>query len=157
MNKSKQLRWRRSMVLKLSSQGYREADIAERMQISQPSVSRDLNWLRKQSEKNMQNFIQQQIPLEVDKAFFMLDWIMRECAVNYDKTEDKKLKLQILSLMKDVEHSKMDLLSDTTIAKEIVRTWKDKQEKLSSRVLSSANIAQTEEEEEEEEVIDDKE
>jgi hypothetical protein len=40
------------------------------------------------------------------------------------------LRLQILSLMKDVERSKLDLLADTTIAKEIIRDWKQKQEKI---------------------------
>jgi hypothetical protein len=131
--RQKGLEWRRGMVLKLSAQGFRQQDIADVLKLDQSVISRDLTWIKKCARQNVQHFITTQIPVEIDKAFMILDYIMKECAIMEQQTAkggDTKLRLQILSLMKDVERSKLDLLADTTIAKEISRDWKQKQEKI---------------------------
>ena len=51
VNKNK-LEWRRSKVLELPSQGYTQSEIAKTLQISQPSVNRDLAYLAKQAQEN---------------------------------------------------------------------------------------------------------
>jgi hypothetical protein len=144
--RQKGLEWRRGMVLKLSAQGFRQDDIAQILKLDQSVISRDLSWVKKQAQQNVQHFITTQIPLEIDKAFMILDYIMKECAIMEQKTEDKKLRLQILSLMKDVERSKLDLLADTTIAKEIIIDWKQKTEKLLLHQHQQQQQSQLEEE-----------
>ena len=57
------LEWRRSKVLELSSQGYTQSDIAKTLQVSQPSVNRDLAYIAKQAQENLQTHIQQTLPL----------------------------------------------------------------------------------------------
>ena len=151
IKRAKGLEWRRGIILKLAAQGYRQQDIAELLQLDQSVISRDLKWVRKQAEQNMQHFISEEIPLEIDKAFLIFNWIMKECTVNYDKTDDKRVKMQILSLMKDVERDKLELLSNTTIAKEIVNRWKAKQEKLVASTEFVQSETKPDEDEEDEE------
>src|SRR5215216_762548 len=72
------------------------------------------------------------------------------CAIMEQDTDDRKLRLQIFNLMKDIERSKLDLLADTTIAKEIIRDYKQKQEKLASKIEDKSTADDNEEFEEEE-------
>ena len=48
MNSS--LEWRRSKVLELASQGYNQSEISRILQISQPTINRDLAYLRQQAK-----------------------------------------------------------------------------------------------------------
>lgn len=49
------LEWRRSKVLELSSQGYTKSEIANTLQVSQPSVNRELTYLAMQAQENLRN------------------------------------------------------------------------------------------------------
>ncbi|MFL6420472.1 MAG: LuxR C-terminal-related transcriptional regulator [Nitrososphaeraceae archaeon] len=51
MNNS--LEWRRSKVMELASQGYSQSEISRILQISQPTINRDLSYLRQQSKNNI--------------------------------------------------------------------------------------------------------
>ena len=65
MNNS--LEWRRSKVLELSSHGYNQSDISSILQISQPTISRDLRYLQEQARSNIRNHIDKKLPFEYDK------------------------------------------------------------------------------------------
>jgi DNA-directed RNA polymerase specialized sigma24 family protein len=60
----KQLDWRRSQVLQYSSQGYSEREIGEILKVSDSAVHRDLMYLRKQAQENLQHHIHETIPAE---------------------------------------------------------------------------------------------
>ena len=47
--------WRRSKVLELSSQGYNQSEISRMLQISQPTINRDITYLRQQAKENIKN------------------------------------------------------------------------------------------------------
>ena len=51
MNNS--INWRRSKVMELSSQGYSQLDIAKILQISQPTISRDISFLEEQAKSSI--------------------------------------------------------------------------------------------------------
>ena len=53
------LEWRRSKVLELSSQGHSQPEIARILQISQPTVNRDIGYLRGQARQNLQKYPRQ--------------------------------------------------------------------------------------------------
>jgi transcriptional regulator len=53
MNSS--LEWRRSKVQELASQGYNQSEISRILQISQPTINRDLSYLRQQAKDNIKN------------------------------------------------------------------------------------------------------
>ncbi len=49
--------WRRSKVLELSSQGYNQSEISRILQISQPTINRDLSYLTQQAKDNIKRYI----------------------------------------------------------------------------------------------------
>ncbi len=48
--KQQQLEWRRAKVLELSSQGYIQAKIAQKLQLDRVTVHRDMQFLRQQAQ-----------------------------------------------------------------------------------------------------------
>ena len=46
MSTKMQVQWRRAKVLELSSQGYTQIEIAAQLQVDEPTVSRDMAFLR---------------------------------------------------------------------------------------------------------------
>ena len=65
------LEWRRSKVLELSSQGHSQPEIARISQISQPTVNRDIGYLRGQARKNLQKHIQDKLPEEYQNCIYV--------------------------------------------------------------------------------------
>jgi DNA-binding CsgD family transcriptional regulator len=49
-NTSSGLEWRRSKVQELASQGYNQSEISRILQISQPTINRDLSYLRQHAK-----------------------------------------------------------------------------------------------------------
>ena len=54
--------WRRNKVQQLLVRGYSQWDVAEEIRIDQSTVSRDIQYLRQQAQKNLQKHIQQKLP-----------------------------------------------------------------------------------------------
>jgi predicted transcriptional regulator len=51
-------------VMELSSQGYSQSDIAKILQISQPTISRDFQYLKKLARSNITKYIDHKLPFE---------------------------------------------------------------------------------------------
>jgi transposase len=67
--KRQQLEWRRAKVLELSSHGYSEREIAERLApLAACTVHRDLIYVRKQAQSNLQHHIHEVIPMELERC-----------------------------------------------------------------------------------------
>lgn len=71
------LEWRRSKVLELSSQGHSQPEIARILQISQPTVNRDILYLRQQAQENLQKHIQQKLPEEYQRCLAGLNQVLK--------------------------------------------------------------------------------
>ena len=53
--------WRRNKVQQLLVRGYSQWNVAEELQIDQSTVSRDIQYLRQQVQKNLQKHIHQNV------------------------------------------------------------------------------------------------
>jgi DNA-binding NarL/FixJ family response regulator len=53
MNTKTQVEWRRRQVFELSSKGHSQLEIAKTLQISESTISRDLDYLKQQSKDNI--------------------------------------------------------------------------------------------------------
>ncbi|MFL6385609.1 MAG: hypothetical protein ACJ712_11655 [Nitrososphaeraceae archaeon] len=62
------LEWRRSKVLELASQGYNQSEISRVLQISQPTINRDITYLRHQAKENIKRYIDERLPEEYEKC-----------------------------------------------------------------------------------------
>jgi transcriptional regulator len=104
------LEWRRSKVLELSSQGYTQSEIAKTLQVSQPSVNRDLTYLAKQAHENLQTHIQQTLPLEYKRCMNGINQVLKQAwQISQSSEVKKEERLAALSLANNCYKFIMDL------------------------------------------------
>src|SRR5436190_12383177 len=115
------LEWRRSKVQELSSQGYNQSEISKILQISQPTINRDLSYLRQQAKENIKRYIDERLPEEYEKCLIGLTAILREAWTTAQSTEDKREKIHALSLAKESYSMKLDLLTNATVVEDAIR------------------------------------
>jgi predicted transcriptional regulator len=113
--------WRRDKVQELSSQGYSQRDIAQILQVSNGTVNRDLSILRQQAKTNIKKYIDERLPEEYEKCMVGLTAILREAWTTSQNTEDKREKIQALSLVKECYSMKLDLLTNATVVEDAIR------------------------------------
>jgi hypothetical protein len=115
------LEWRRSKVQELASQGYNQSEISRILQISQPTINRDITFLRQQAKHNIKRYIDEYLPEEYEKCLVGLNAITREAWITSQQTEDKREKIQALSLAKECYSMKLELLTNATVVDDAIR------------------------------------
>jgi DNA-binding transcriptional regulator LsrR (DeoR family) len=67
--------------LELASQGLNQSEISRTLQISQPTINRDLSFLRQQAKQNIRSYIDERLPEEYEKCLVGINSIVKE-AIN---------------------------------------------------------------------------
>jgi hypothetical protein len=116
-----QIEWRRSKVAELDSQGHSQPEIAMILQVSIGTVNRDLSILRQQAKEKIKRYIDERLPEEYEKCLVGLTAILREAWNTAHNTEDKREKIQALSLAKECYSMKLDLLTNATVVDDAIR------------------------------------
>ena len=80
------------------------------MQVSIGTVNRDLSNLGEQAKEKITKYIDERLPEEYEKCLVGLNAITREAWNTAQNTEDKREKIQALSLAKESQSMKLDLL-----------------------------------------------
>ena len=113
--------WRRIKVLELSSQGRSQPEIARILQISQPTVNRDLQYLRREAKENIRRYIDEKLPFEYQKCLVGLDAILRKTwdIANSMENLDKD-RLQAISVGMQAYAMKIDLLTNATVVQKAI-------------------------------------
>jgi predicted transcriptional regulator len=141
------LEWRRSKVLELSSQGHSQPEIARILQISQPTVNRDIGYLRGQARQNLQKHIQDKLPEEYQNCMVGINQVLKICweivnkarNINNDNSgqtvtmTDNKTVLQALALINDCNKYKMDLTTNGVVITDAIKFVQTNKEKLMSK------------------------
>ena len=120
-NRGRMIQWRRNKILELSSQGLNQTEIADTLKISEPTVSRDLSYLKNQAKSNIKRYIDEKLPNEYEKCLVGLTAILREAWNTAQNTEDKRGKIQALSLAKECYSIKLELLTNATVVDDAIR------------------------------------
>ena len=135
-----QIEWRRNKVAELNSKGHSQPEIARIMQVSTGTVNRDLSILRQQARDNIKRYIDERLPEEYEKCLVGLNAILKEAWTASQQTEDKREKIQALSLAKECYSMKLDLLTNATVVDDAIRFVSSKsKEKTESSSPSNAN------------------
>jgi DNA-binding Lrp family transcriptional regulator len=119
--KMQQVEWCRRFIFQLNSKGQSQTEIARALQISESTISRDLDYLRQQSKDNIKKYIDERLPEEYEKCLVGFNAITREAWNTANQTEDKREKIQALSLAKDCYSMKLDLLTNATVVDDAIR------------------------------------
>jgi hypothetical protein len=140
-----QIEWRRSKVTKLDSQGHSQPEIARILHVSIGTVNRDLSILRQQAKENIKRYIDERLPEEYEKCLVGLNAITKEAWNTAQQTEDRREKIQALSLAKECYSMKLDLLTNATVVDDAIRFVSQKlKEKIKSSVGNSNENAKEE-------------
>src|SRR5215212_794867 len=115
------IEWRRSKVQELASQGYNQSEIARILQISQSTINRDITYLRQQAKANIKKYIDERLLEEYEKCLTGLAAITKEAWNAWQQTDDKREKIQALSLAKECYSMKLDLLTNATVVDDAIR------------------------------------
>src|SRR5919197_4926531 len=121
MSTKMQVKWRRTKVLELLSKGDSQSDIAKTLQVDLSIISRDVYFLRQQAKHNIKKYIDERLPEEYEKCLVGLTAITKEAWNTALDTEDKREKIQALSLAKECYSMKIDLLTNATVVDDAIR------------------------------------
>lgn len=113
MNSS--LEWRRNKVMELASQGHNQSEISRILQISQPTVNRDIAHLRQQAKDNIRKYIDERLPEEYEKCLVGLTAILKDAWNISQNAQENKEKISALELAKSCYQTKLDLLTNATV------------------------------------------
>ncbi len=113
--------WRRSKVRELSSQGNSQREIAQVLQVSNGTVNKDLFILRQQAKDNIKKYIDERLPEEYEKCLVGINSILKEAWSTAQQTEDKRERIQALSLAKECYTMKLDLLTNAIVVDDAIR------------------------------------
>jgi hypothetical protein len=144
MSTKMQVEWRRTKVLELLSKGEIQSEIAKVLQVDLSIISRDVYFLRQQAKTNIKKYIDERLPEEYEKCLVGLTAITREAWNTAANTEDKREKIQALSLAKECYSMKLELLTNATVVGDAVRFVSEKSKE---KLKSSANDSEHDKEE----------
>jgi hypothetical protein len=107
------------------------------LQVDKSIICRDIAYLRQQAKENIKKYIDERLPEEYEKCLVGLNAITREAWNAAHNTEDRREKIQALSLAKECYSMKLDLLTNATVIEDAIRFVSQKaKEKIKS---SSSN------------------
>ena len=105
------------------------------MQVGLATVNRDISYLRNQAKSNIKRYIDERLPEEYEKCLVGLSAITKEALNTSQQTEDKREKIQALSLAKECYSMKLELLTNATVVDDAIRFVSDgSKDKLKSSI-----------------------
>jgi Trp operon repressor len=116
-----QVQWRRDKVQELCSKGYSQREISQTLQVGLATVNRDISYLRDRAKTNIKRYVDERLPEEYEKCLIGLTAITKEAWNTASNTEDRREKIQALSLAKECYSMKMDLLTNATVVDDAIR------------------------------------
>jgi Trp operon repressor len=141
-----QIEWRRAKIMELLSKGENnQSEIARILQVDKSIICRDIAYLRQQSKENIKRYIDERLPEEYEKCLVGLNAITKEAWNTAANTEDKREKIQALSLAKDCYSMKLDLLTNATVVDYAIRFVSQKSKENLKPNSSSSNESESNE------------
>lgn len=128
--RQKHIDWRRDKVLELSVKGHNQTDISKILRIHKSTISRDIEYLRTLAKENIKQHIEERLPYEYEQCLQGITQIIQQAWTISEnaRDEEKREKLQSLSLAKDCYSIKMDLLTNSNLLKDSIKFVESKKE-----------------------------
>ena len=111
----RQIEWRREKVLELASDGYGIREIARILEISHPTVSRDIQRLRHKAKEQIRKYIDEQVPFEYHKTLTGLQNIIKSMSDIISNPTDNKEIMQASGIKMQALNMKMELVSNANL------------------------------------------
>ncbi|MGC2385417.1 MAG: hypothetical protein WA631_20170 [Nitrososphaeraceae archaeon] len=112
-------------------QGQNQYDVAEVLQISQPTISRDVQYLRSKAREDLKLHINEKLPDEYQRCLTGINQVLKIAWNMANKLpQESRLKLQALSLANDCYKYKMDLLTNASVLNDAIKFVESSKDKL---------------------------
>jgi IS30 family transposase len=95
VGQSESIEWRRSKVLELTSEGYSQREIAQKLQVGKSVINRDILFLRKQARENLQYHIHDKIPEEYQNCMTGMKRNLKQTLEIAESASDPRVKLHL--------------------------------------------------------------
>jgi hypothetical protein len=126
------LEWRRSQVLEYSSEGYSIREIAQKLQVGKSAIGRDIQFLRKQAQNNLQKHIHEVVPEEYQKCMIGMKRNLKQVLGIGEAASDPRVKLEARRIANDCYRYIMDLCTNVGVVGEALRYVSQKEEQINS-------------------------
>ena len=128
--KQRELKWRRIQVLELSSKGYNQREISNKLQVDPAAINRDIMFLRQKAQENLQKHIHEVVPEEYQKCMAGMKCNLKETLEIANSVTDPRVKLHARAIVNDCYRYIMDLATNGVViitdAIKFVQTNKEK-------------------------------
>ena len=114
------------------AQGYtNQSEIASKLNVSEPTVSRDIQFLNRQAQENLKFHVERRIPFEIEKCYIGLNIVLRK-AFEMTNLENAKIseKVAALQVILTTYDKMWEVISGRPVLKEIIDKFKTKQKQL---------------------------
>jgi FKBP-type peptidyl-prolyl cis-trans isomerase (trigger factor) len=134
-----QIRWRRSKVLELDSQGYTQHEIVQKLQIAKGTVNSDLACLRKQAQENLRHHISETIPELYQRCMTGMQRNLKQTVEICESSSDLRIKLEARKIISECYRIIMDLATSSSVIPDAMKFVTHKQEQIESLRRSDSN------------------
>jgi hypothetical protein len=114
-----------------------QAEIACELQVSEASISLDMQYLREQAKGTIKEYITEHLPEQYQVCLCALDTILKHAFEILETSDDNREKLQAMELFKDTHLVKLELLSNATTIDSALNYIRSKQQQTQHKKLSS--------------------
>jgi hypothetical protein len=112
--KANEIEWRRFKVIEMRAKGMSQIEIARELQVSEASISLDMQYLRNQAKRTIKEYVTEHLPEQYQVCLTALDTILKNAFVIMQRSNDNREKIQAMELFKDTHLTKLELLSNAT-------------------------------------------
>jgi hypothetical protein len=137
-----ELQWRRAKIIEMRAIGLSQIEIARELQVSEASISSDVQYLREQDKESIKEYVTEHLPEQYQICLCALDTILKNAFIVMQKSQDNREKLAAMELFKDTHLVKLELLSNATTidhALEYIRSKQQQQQKKANEDTSDSN------------------
>jgi DNA-binding Lrp family transcriptional regulator len=123
---------RQSRVAELLAQGYtNQSEIAHKLNVSKPTVSRDIQFLNRQAQENLRIHVERRIPFEIEKCYIGLNLVLKK-AFEITNLQNAKMseKVAALQVILTTYDKMWEVISGRPVLKEVIDKFKTKQKQL---------------------------
>jgi hypothetical protein len=116
----------------LSSNGYNQTEICQKLQLDKSAVNRDIAFLRKQAKEDVQKHIHETVPEEYQKCMVGMKRNLKQTLEIAETAADPKIKLQARAIATDCYKYIMDLCTNAGIISDAMKYVAQKTEQLNT-------------------------
>lgn len=111
---------RREDVLKYTSRGYSQREIAKEINVSPSLVNNDLKYLRQRARDNIAEYINKTLPTELELSLVRLQQIIKKCFQDIESNETSiKEKHEAAVIIKECSALRLEILGSGVLANQL--------------------------------------